>query len=146
MEVPAGGLSLGLTPEEVARRELLEAKKIWFDELVGFMGTLESPLAVYGLFTLYDWNYQIGDYDLAGIEAILAKFQDARSDTETTLLADVQPRRGRPGRRGGAVQLDSAAVGCGGGTIGASLDQGKLIHLSVRRQTYSHLMAERGFS
>jgi thiol-disulfide isomerase/thioredoxin len=73
-----------------ARRALLDAKKIWFTEFVRLMATLDSPIAVYGLFTMYDWNSQVGDYDLSAIEAIHKEFQQTHPDApETTLLGDV---------------------------------------------------------
>ena len=71
------------------RRSLEELKREWFASYVEFLGALESPLAIYGLFTLYDWNYQIGDYDLEPMEGVVASLKP-QLPGDGTIIADLR--------------------------------------------------------
>lgn len=76
--------------DAAAMARVRRAKEAWFAARVELMAALESPLAVYGLFTRYDWNREIGDLDLAGIEAVHRRLADADPESVAVeLLADV---------------------------------------------------------
>ena len=70
-----------------AELKLRQAKGVWLNGILDHMNQMQSAIAAYGVFTRFDWNYQVGDYDLERMKKVVRRFElNLPDDNGTHLL------------------------------------------------------------